>query len=49
MKIVKQMSVEDAEEAAEEFEEKEETQKATKKSPSFFQLFRDKKKDISDE
>jgi hypothetical protein len=49
MKIVKQMSVEDAEEAAEEFEEKEETKKATKKAPTFFQLFRDKMKDPDDE
>jgi hypothetical protein len=49
MKIVKQMSVEDAEEAAEEFEEKEETKKTTKKSPSFFQLFREKIKEQDDE
>jgi hypothetical protein len=49
MKIVKQMSVEDAEEAAEEFEEKEEAKKTIKKSPSFFQLFREKIKEQDDE
>lgn len=49
MKIVKQMSPKEAEEAVEEFEEQEDTKKSSHKSPTFFQMFREKKKDLKDE